>query len=58
MPQVNIDVDPTTEASPARIKPDSDTPFRIAILGDFSGRARKQSFLAAFDLAARATTSI
>jgi type VI secretion system protein ImpC len=42
MPQVHIDVDPTTEATPARIKPDSDTPFRIAILGDFSGRARKE----------------
>jgi type VI secretion system protein ImpC len=51
MPQVQIDVDPSTEAfssratetQPARIKPDSDTPFRIAILGDFSGRAGKQN---------------
>jgi type VI secretion system protein ImpC len=38
MAEVNIDVDPSTETRSAPIARDSDTPFRIAILGDFSGR--------------------
>lgn len=36
---VVIDVD--AEAEPRRIEPDSDTPFRILILGDFTGRAHR-----------------
>jgi len=36
---VVIDVD--AEAEPMRIEPASDTPFRILVLGDFSGRAHR-----------------
>ncbi len=42
MPPVHIELGPAPETKPAGIKPDSGTPFRIAILGDFSGRERKQ----------------
>src|ERR1700722_9324324 len=41
MAEVSIDVEPLTQSRPARERT-ADEPFRIAILGDFSGRARKQ----------------
>jgi type VI secretion system protein ImpC len=37
--KVDIDVDPAAE--PALVRPEPDTPFRILILGDFSGRANR-----------------
>jgi len=36
---VTLDVDP--EAQPLPVEPRSDTPFRILVLGDFSGRANR-----------------
>jgi type VI secretion system protein ImpC len=37
--EVNIDVEPGSQRAPA--KPEPETPFRIAVLGDFSGRANR-----------------
>ena len=37
--EVRLDVNPASPSSPAR--PDPETPFRIAVLGDFSGRGSR-----------------
>src|SRR5271165_6371148 len=40
MAEVNIGVEPCSQASPVDLR-SSDSPFRIAVLGDFSGRANR-----------------
>jgi type VI secretion system protein ImpC len=40
MTQVNIDIDPVTHSRVSALRTDA-SPFRIAILGDFSGRANR-----------------
>ena len=49
----SIQLDVTTGESPAKITPHEDTPFRIAVLGDFSGRASRGIVETGRDLAQR-----
>src|SRR4051812_41975797 len=41
--QTSVTVNLTTAPAPAHARPDSDTPFRIALLGDFTGRAYRST---------------
>ena len=57
MPEMHIDVDPESRLDPAEPR-SSDVPFRIAVLGDFSGRSNRPAAEAGSRLAGRKPIAI